>query len=53
MFRINYKANLSDQLGKVIGPNLFGEYLMVVGQAYDLQMNRTTLTLKIARFENG
>lgn len=49
MFKLNYRAMLSDQIGVVLGPNAFGERLEVVNQMYDINTNTTTLELKVYR----
>lgn len=49
MFKLNYKGDLSDQHGVVMGPNLLGEYLEVKNQVYDPQTDQTTLLLSIYR----
>lgn len=49
MFKLNYKGDLSDQIGVVMGPNVFEEMLVVTGQHYDPNENKTTLELKVYR----
>lgn len=49
MFKLNYKGDLDDQVGKVMGPNLLREYLEVAAQTYDAMTNQTTLILKVYR----
>lgn len=45
--KLNYNVELSDQIGRVMGPNMFGERLEVVSQ--ETSNGRTTLTLRIFR----
>lgn len=49
MYKLNYKAKLSNQIGNVLGPNEFNEKMIVVAQEYDEKTNITTLSLKIHR----
>jgi hypothetical protein len=49
MFRLNYPGVLSDQLGVVMGPNLFSEYLQVVTQTFIPDENKTVLELVVYR----
>lgn len=48
-YHLNYKGELSDQLGVTMGPNTFGERFVVVEQTYDVNINKTRLGLA---FEN-
>lgn len=49
MFKLNYRAKLSNQIGTVLGPNTFNEKFVVVGQDFDGKV--TTLRLEIYRGE--
>lgn len=48
-FKLNYRGDLRGMIDTVMGPNLFGEYLVVTEEEWDALQDKTTVGLDIYR----